>query len=123
MLAGHETTSTSLSWGLLELAKNPEIQKRLRKEIHDMEASMNAHGRSQFTANDLDSMPYTQACLKEMLRFHPVVFHNQRTTGKDIAIPLSEPLTTKSGKVLEEVLVPKGTRLVLSIAAYNRWVS
>ncbi|KAH8103445.1 cytochrome P450 [Cristinia sonorae] len=120
LLAGHETTSTTLTWGLWELAKHPEIQTRLRKEIHAAEAVLQSKGRTQFTVNDLDSMPYVQACMKEIMRYHPPVFHTQRRAGKDIMVPLSTPITTKSGKVIQEVLVPKETRVVLSVAAYNR---
>ncbi|CAG8809897.1 10526_t:CDS:2, partial [Gigaspora margarita] len=36
LLAGHETTSTALSWGLYFLAKNSEAQDLLRKEILDV---------------------------------------------------------------------------------------
>lgn len=120
LLAGHETTSTALSWGLLELAKHPEIQTRLRKEIHEIEASIKARGRVSFIAADLDNMPYTQACLKEILRFHPPAYHTHRAAGKDMVIPLSKSITTKSGKEIKEVAVPKGTRIIMSVAAYNR---
>ena len=40
--------------------------------------------------------------------------------GKDDILPLSEPITTESGEVVNEIIVPKGTRIVASIAAYNR---
>ncbi|THH16007.1 hypothetical protein EUX98_g9372 [Antrodiella citrinella] len=120
LIAGHETTSNSLSWGLYELARNPEIQQRLRKEIHDAEAGLKARGRSHFTVSDLEAMPFNQACVKEMLRLHPVVPHTFRIAGKNIAVPLSKPITTLSGKVTQEVFIPKGTRITVAIAAYNR---
>lgn len=59
--------------------------------------------------------------MKEMLRLHPAVPALHRSAGKDIVVPLSKPLTTLSGKAIQEVLIPKGTRLILSIAAYNRY--
>lgn len=57
---------------------------------------------------------------QEGLRYHPVVPHAQRIADKDDVIPLSRPITTESGEVLTEIAVPKGTRIVASIAAYNR---
>jgi cytochrome P450 len=33
---------------------------------------------------------------------------------------LSQPITTRSGNVIHELPVPKGTRIIASIAAYNR---
>lgn len=60
MLAGHETTANSTSWTLLELARHPEMQKRLREEIW---AKQQALGR-EFEARDLESMPYLQAVVK-----------------------------------------------------------
>ncbi|THH17599.1 hypothetical protein EUX98_g9099 [Antrodiella citrinella] len=117
LLAGHETTSTALSWGLLELAKYPEYQTKLRKEIHDREAIIKGRG---FNVNDLDNMPFTQACVKEILRLNPPVYHIHRVAGQDVAIPVARPIITKSGKEIREVPVPKGTRIILSIVAYNR---
>ena len=40
--------------------------------------------------------------------------------GRDDILPLSRPITTEYGEVISEIVVPKGTRIVASIAAYNR---
>ncbi len=63
IMAGHETTSNSLSWALLELAKHPEIQSKLRDEIRAMEPLILSRGGS-FTATDFDNMPYLTAVVK-----------------------------------------------------------
>ena len=64
LLAGHETSATTLCWIILELARHPHIQTRLRKEIRETEAAIHARGRSDFTASDLDGMSYLNAVLK-----------------------------------------------------------
>jgi cytochrome P450 len=64
LFAGHETTSNTITWALLELAKQPEIQSRLRAEIRETEAAIHARGDADFTIADFDSMPYTTAVMK-----------------------------------------------------------
>ena len=64
LLAGHETSATTLCWVLLELARHPEVQQRLRKEIRDTEQAVRARGGSDFTASDLDNMSYLHAVIK-----------------------------------------------------------
>ncbi|KAJ8584424.1 cytochrome P450 [Rhizopogon salebrosus TDB-379] len=44
LFAGHETTSNTVTWALLELARHPEIQSRLRMEIRETEATIHARG-------------------------------------------------------------------------------
>ncbi|KAH7922165.1 cytochrome P450 [Leucogyrophana mollusca] len=120
LFAGHETTSNTVSWALLELAKHPEIQTKLRSEIRATDAAIHARGQSDFTVADFEAMPYTTAVMKEVLRFHSVAYHSHRCAGRDDVLPLSQPIVTDSGEVIHEVPIPKGTRIVASIAAYNR---
>ena len=65
MLAGHETTTNALSFLLLELARNPAIQTRLRDEIRATRHATRARGQMELTPADLEAMPYLQAVLKE----------------------------------------------------------
>ncbi len=65
LLAGHDTTASTLSWFLWEIAKHPESQERIRSEIAAFRAQK---GDELPTATDLDNMTYTQAALKVLLR-------------------------------------------------------
>lgn len=78
LLAGHETTSNSLTWALLELAKRPDIQTRLRREIEAKAREIHTHGRVEFTAADYDSMPYLNAVLKVSIWFITAVSDHEQ---------------------------------------------
>lgn len=120
ILAGHETTTNTLCFALIELCKRPELQERLRKEIRATERVIHDRGDTQFTPSDFESMPFLSAMIKETLRFHPVAYNIYRVAEKDDVLPLSTPITTTSGKVLHELPIPKGLHIDASIAAYNR---
>ncbi|KDQ56237.1 hypothetical protein JAAARDRAFT_690089 [Jaapia argillacea MUCL 33604] len=120
MFAGHETTTNTLGFILLELARHPEVQARLRDEIRATETAVRARGSSTFTNSDLEGMMYTVAVMKEVMRIHPVVPHLFRESTRDDAVPLFKPITTSSGKVLDEVPIPQGMKIIISVAAYNR---
>ena len=49
------------------------------------------------------------------------MYHSYRYASQDDVLPLSQPITKCSGEVIYELPVPKGTRIVASIAAYNRY--
>ncbi|WP_031075083.1 cytochrome P450 [Streptomyces sp. NRRL S-118] len=65
LLAGHETTATSLAFALHLLARHPEQQERARAE-----AARVLDGRTP-TAADLDALPYLTRVLKEAMRLYP----------------------------------------------------
>ncbi|KAK0461885.1 cytochrome P450 [Desarmillaria tabescens] len=113
LFAGHETSANTLSWIIYELVR---CQHRLRAEIP---VTLAARGRDLSTS-DLDAMPYLGAVIKEALRYHPIAYHNVRISTRDDVIPLSKPITTASGKVLNELPIAKGTYIISSAVAYNR---
>ncbi|WP_405010754.1 cytochrome P450 [Kitasatospora sp. NBC_01539] len=65
LLAGHETTATSLAFALHLLGKHPEEQERAREEARAV------LGDRAPTADDLAALPYTTAVLKEAMRLYP----------------------------------------------------
>ncbi|SEF07255.1 Cytochrome P450 [Streptomyces sp. 2112.3] len=65
LLAGHETTATSLAFTLHLLARHPEEQHRVREEIDRV------LGERTPTAADLDRLPYLTQALKESMRLYP----------------------------------------------------
>lgn len=54
------------------------------------------------------------------MRLHPILWHISRYAGKDDVIPLAQPIVTKSGKHISSIPVSKGTKVKLSLCAYNR---
>ncbi len=66
--AGHETTASTMSWMLYELAKHPDYQAKMRAEIKAARQAMLARGVSRFTMEDLDSMTAVMNAIKVCMR-------------------------------------------------------
>ena len=64
ILGGHETTANTLSWILLEIARNSSMQIKLRDEIRSVEQIIQSRVDREFTAADLESMVYLNAFVK-----------------------------------------------------------
>lgn len=65
LLAGHESTATSMAFTLHLLATHPEIQTRARDEIGRV------LGDRTPDASDFDRLPYLMRVLKEAMRLYP----------------------------------------------------
>lgn len=94
LIAGHETTSTSLSWLLYDLA-HPEykhIQRKLREELCALAAKTTTP-----SMEELNALPYLDAVVRENLRKNSVVDTTIRTSAKDTVIPLGEPIIDTNG--------------------------
>lgn len=67
VLAGHETTSLALSWALYLLARHPEVEERLVRELDEV------LGDETPRAEHLPRLPYTRMVFLETMRLYPPV--------------------------------------------------
>ncbi|KAI0315764.1 cytochrome P450 [Amylostereum chailletii] len=89
--AGGETTFATVLVFLMVMALNPEAQKKAQQEL-------DAHiGTDRLPlVSDRGEMPYIEACIKETMRWNPVV-------------PLSIARRTAEDDIYEGYFIPKGT--------------
>lgn len=62
VMRGYAQTSNTLSFALNQLATHPRVQQKLRQEIESVSRG------ADVTVEDLSSMPYMRATLKESMR-------------------------------------------------------
>jgi len=65
LLAGHETTSTALTYALHLLGQHPGVQHRVRAEVDTIA------GDRALTAQDVPALGYATMVLKEAMRLYP----------------------------------------------------
>ncbi|KAK7053736.1 cytochrome P450 [Favolaschia claudopus] len=110
----YETTSVSLTWALIELARNQGMQTKLREEL-------NQFGATDPTWDQLvSSLPYLNAVVLEILRLHPPLGETTRQAAVDDVLPVSEPITTAAGQVVDNIAIAKGTVVTVSIRGMNQ---
>ena len=95
LVAGYDTTGTTLAFVCYQLAKNPDIQNRLREEVQEI---TNDSDRD-ITYDDLNKMTYMDQVISETLRFHSPIGVLQRTATKDYKMPGHDLVISKEGGV------------------------
>jgi cytochrome P450 len=79
MLAGHDTTSTSLTFALWALGQRPELQARVAAEVGQI-------GDRPLTSQDVPRLRYTVQVLHEALRLCPPAPAVGRMVMQDIEV-------------------------------------
>ncbi|MFN2562645.1 MAG: cytochrome P450 [Jatrophihabitans sp.] len=99
LIAGHDTTSTTLAYALWALGRNAEMQERVAAEVQEL-------GERPLSVDDVAALPYTTQVLHEALRLCPPAPAIGRMAMKDV--------------VVDGYRVPAGTNLVVGIYALHR---
>ncbi|XP_048052251.1 cytochrome P450 2J4-like [Megalobrama amblycephala] len=98
-VAGTETTSTTLYWGLLYMIKYPEIQAKVQEEIDRV-----VGGSRLPSFSDKDNMPFTNAVIHEIQRIGNI-------------IPINVVRATVEDTQIGKYSIPKGTIVTGSLTS------
>ncbi|XP_064212050.1 cytochrome P450 monooxygenase isoform X1 [Tribolium castaneum] len=98
-LAGYETSSTTMTFCLYELASNPEIQDKLRAEINEV---LQKHGKLTYDA--IMEMRYMDKVVNETLRKYPPLPGLNRVCNKEYKVPGTDFVIEKGTKIWIPVL-------------------
>lgn len=89
LLAGHETTSTALTFTMHLLGRHPDVQAAVHREIADV-----LGGRAP-QAHDIARLKLTEMTVKEALRLYPPAYALGRLAEHDVTIA-GQPIPAKS---------------------------
>jgi cytochrome P450 len=101
--AGIDTSSIVLEYAMVHLVKNPHLMAKLQAEI----SSNTPRGQEMVKEENLDSMTYLKAVVKETLRLHPPA-------------PLLLPHLSMETCDVNGYTIPAGTRVIVNAWALGR---
>ncbi|KII91550.1 hypothetical protein PLICRDRAFT_51689 [Plicaturopsis crispa FD-325 SS-3] len=112
-IAGHETSSTAVTWALYQLALCPDVQTKLRAELRGVSTDTP-------DMDELNQLPYFDKVVRETMRVHSPVTSTFRVPVKDDFIPLSKPFVDRNGVQRNGIHIAKGNGVIIPILSINR---
>jgi len=95
-IAGHETTSSSISWLLTVLVSKPEIQDKLRAEVLEKIPG-------NITPDAIKELTYMDCLIRESMRSHPPV------------VALRSRVPREDNMIVGNIKVPKGFNVQIDL--------
>lgn len=94
MVAGSDTSATTLSWFIHYMSKNPRVQQKIKAELMDA-----YDDKRPLSLGRLESLPYLDAVINEILRLSPPFDATFRTLTVDDRLPESGAQLYKGDQV------------------------
>eukprot|EP01039_Chlorochromonas_danica_P009029 gene9029-9964_t len=125
LVAGHETTAAVLNWALFEIVQQPELLKKLRKEIDEVFGPYDANQTTMKTdyimrIDDMMKLPLTRMCLTESLRMYPEPPLLIRRALVDHEIPINPKKMKVNPYGVEKLKIMRGADLFISLYNIHR---
>ena len=99
LIAGHDTTSTTLTYALWSLGHHPQLQDRVAEEVGEL-------GDRPLTVRDVPALPFTVQVIHEALRLCPPAAALARLATRDT--------------VVDGFLIERGTNVLVGVYALHR---
>ncbi|XP_016949739.1 probable cytochrome P450 6a18 [Drosophila biarmipes] len=98
-IAGFDTSSSTLGFALYELAKNQEIQDKVRAEVQEV---LQKHD-NKFTYECIQDFKYLDQVINETLRHYTIVPNVDRVAAKRFVVPGNPKFVIEAG---QSVIIP-----------------
>ncbi|XP_059610505.1 cytochrome P450 6a2-like [Phlebotomus argentipes] len=102
-VGGYETTSMTMQYCCGELARNQDMQERVRQEVREVLKKYNG----ELTYEAVHELTYLKQCIDETLRMYPPGFNLFRAATNDYKVPNSS------------LLIPKGMQIFIPVYAIH----
>ncbi|GJQ85980.1 Cyp6a9 [Trypoxylus dichotomus] len=99
-MAGHDTSASTLTFSVFELARHQDIQEKLRKEITDVIAKY----EGAITYEGVQEMKYLEMVVSETLRLYPPAQVLKRKCASDFRLPNSNTIIEKGTLIFVPIL-------------------
>nr|A0A1D8QMD1.1 RecName: Full=Carnosic acid synthase; AltName: Full=Cytochrome P450 76AK6; Short=SfCYP76AK6; AltName: Full=Miltiradien-20-al synthase; AltName: Full=Pisiferic acid synthase [Salvia fruticosa]AOW42544.1 cytochrome P450 76AK6 [Salvia fruticosa] len=96
IIAGSDTSAATTEWAMVELLLHPDKLAKLKAELKSVVGD-----KSIIEESDISKLPYLQATVKEVLRYHP-------------AAPLLAPHLAEEETQLNGYIIPKNTKIFIN---------
>lgn len=91
VIAGKDTTATTLAWFIYLLCKHPSVQEKIAQEVEEVTGMKKIANFSEFASSlsedVLEKMQYLHAAITETLRIYPAVPVDSKICSSDDTLP------------------------------------
>lgn len=127
LIAGHETTASALAWAFYALSRDERhgapdgcVDGRGKQTLLRQELAAEENQGWQSDWETLDSLPYLDAVVAEVLRLFTPTRLSRRECYSDDVVPLGAPVRLRDGSLTRHIVMSKGDQIIIPVHWLNK---